>query len=510
MDVAALSAENARLKALLAQTQAALTEVEEARRRLEVIVGELRRDKFGAKSEKLSADQCNLPLEDVEIAQGVLDAAQEKAEAAVKGKPAGDASTRNRNRGQLPAHLPRVERVIEPDSTLCPCGCGEMTRIGEDVSERLDLIPAQLRVLVTRRPKYACRRCSAAVAQAHAPEHVVPGGLPTEAMIAQVIVGKFGDHLPFYRQADIYARQGIRLDRATLGNWAGRACFHLQPIAAHMRQHLAAADRLFMDETTAPVLDPGRRQTKKGFFWAIASDDRGHGGRSPPIVLFRYAPGRSGAFAEQFLQGFGGQLLQCDGYDGYDRLTRIERPQGPWTFVKLMRNTKSPIAEAAVRQIAALYAVEATVRGMAPEHRLAARRDLSVPIIDALRPWFEKQLSMISSGSTLATDISYALTHWDGLTRFLDDGRLELDTNPVENAIRPVALTRKNALFAGHEVGAENWALLASIVATCKLSDVNPVAYIAATLEAILNGHPQSRIEDLMPWRFRKTSSPHA
>jgi transposase len=457
----------------------------------------------------------------VEIAQGILDAAQEKADAVSKGKSADGAPSRNRNRGQLPAHLPRVERVIEPESILCPCGCGEMTKIGEDVSERLDVIPAQLRVLVTRRPKYACRRCSAAVAQAHAPEHVVPGGLPTEALIAHVIVGKFGDHLPFYRQADIYARQGIRLDRATLGNWAGRACFHLQPIAAHMRQHLAAADRLFMDETTAPVLDPGRGRTKKGFFWAIASDDRGHGGPSPPIVLFRYAAGRSGAFAEQFLQGFGGQLLQCDGYDGYDRLTRIERPQGPWTlvhcwshlrrrFVKQMRNTKSPIAEAAVRQIAALYAVEATVRGMAPEDRLAARKEHSAPIVDALRPWFEKQLSMISSGSTLATDIRYGLAHWDGLTRFLDDGRLELDTNPVENAIRPVALTRKNALFAGHEVGAENWALLASIVATCKLNDVNPVAYIAATLEAILKGHPQSRIEDLTPWRFSKASNPDA
>jgi transposase len=519
MTIAALSEENARLKALLAQTQTALADAEEARRRLEVIVSELRRDKFGARSEKLSTEQHNLPLEDVEIAQGILDAAQEKADAVIKGKSADGAPPRNRNRGQLPAHLPRVERVIEPESTLCPCGCGEMAKIGEDTSERLDVIPAQMRVLVTRRPKYACRRCSQAVAQAHAPEHVVPGGLPTEALIAQVIVAKFGDHLPFYRQAEIYARQGIRLDRATLGNWTGRACFHLQPIAAHMRQHLAAADRLFMDETTAPVLDPGRRKTKKGFFWAIASDDRGYGGRRPPIVLFRYAPGRSGAFAEQFLQDFSGQLLQCDGYDGYERLTRMERPQGPWTlvhcwshlrrrFVKQMRNTKSPIAEAAVRQIAALYAVEAGVRGMPPEDRLAARKAHSAPIVEALRPWFEKQLSMISSGSTLAADIRYALAHWDGLTRFLEDGRLELDTNPVENAIRPVALTRKNALFAGHEVGAENWALLASIVATCKLSDVNPAAYIATTLEAILNGHPQSRIEELMPWRFRKTSSP--
>ena len=367
MNVAALSAENARLKALLAQTQAALAEVEEARRRLEAIVSELRRDKFGAKSEKLSADQCNLPLEDVEIAQGVLDAAQEKAEAAIKGKPAGGTSVRNRNRGQLPVHLPRMERVIEPDSTLCPCGCGEMSKIGEDVSERLDLIPAQLRVLVTRRPKYACRRCSAAVAQAHAPEHVVPGGLPTEALIAQVIVAKFGDHLPFYRQADIYARQGIRLDRATLGNWTGRACFHLQPIAAHMREHLAAADRLFMDETTAPVLDPGRRKTKKGFFWAIASDDRGHGGPSPPIVLFRYAPGRSGAFAEQFLQGFRGQFLQCDGYDGYDRLTRHRAAAGTMDARALLE----PFA-ATLRQADAQHEI-ADRRGRRPPDRRPLR-----------------------------------------------------------------------------------------------------------------------------------------
>src|SRR5947207_13831226 len=289
MRIAALRDENERLKALLAQTQTALSEhqgalaaSEEARRRLEVILGELRRDKFGAKSEKLRPDQFHLPLEDVEIAQGVLDAAQEKAAALIKGKSDGAARPPNRNRGQLPAHLPRVERIIEPKSTLCPCGCGEMAKIGEDVSERLDVIPAQLRVLVTRRPKYACRRCSEAVAQAHAPEHVVPGGLPTEALIAQIIVAKFGDHLPFYRQSEIYARQGIHLDRATLGNWTGRACFHLKPVAEHMRGHLAAADRLFMDETTAPVPDPGRGKAKKGFFWAIACGDRGHGGQGRP------------------------------------------------------------------------------------------------------------------------------------------------------------------------------------------------------------------------------------
>jgi len=520
MTFASASEEIATLKAQLAQTQAALAESEEARRRLESIVTELRRETFGPKSEKLSREQYNLPLEDVELAQGVLDAAQEKAEAVIRGKTDGALRPRQRNRGRLPAHLPRVERVIEPESTMCPCGCGAMARIGEDVSERLDVIPAQFRVLVTRRPRYACRRCSGAVVQAPAPERVVPGGLPTEALIAQVVVSKFGDHVPFYRQAEIYRRQGIALDRATLGNWAGRACFHLQPIAEHMVSHLAAADRLFMDETTAPVLDPGRRRTKKGFFWAMASDDRGYGGTGPPIVLFRYAPGRGGVHAERFLHGFRGRYLQCDGYDGYELLTRIQRAEGPWTlvhcwshlrrrFVKQMRNTHSPVAEAAARQIAALYAVEASVRGAPPAGRLAARREQSAPIIAAMKPWLEKQLSLVSSASRLATDIRYALNHWTGLTRFLEDGRLELDTNPVENAIRPVALTRKNALFAGHEIGAENWALLASIVATCKLNDVNPIAYIAETLTAILDGHPQSRIEELMPWRFRKTSTPN-
>ncbi|MET4484387.1 transposase [Bradyrhizobium sp. F1.13.3] len=334
MSITALRNENERLRELLAQTQAALSEhqealaaSEEARRRLEVILGELRREKFGAKSEKLRPDQYHLPLEDVEIAQGILDAAQERAEAVIQGRSRSVPEGSHRNRGCLPAHLPRVERIVEPASTLCPCGCGAMTKIGEDVSKRLDVIPAQWRVLVTRRPKYICRRCSGPVVQAHAPEHVVPGGLPTEAAIAHVIVSKFGEHTPFYRQAEIYARQGIRLDRATLGNWSGRACFHLQPIADHMRRRLAMADRLFMDETTAPVLDPGRGQTKKGYFWAIVSDDRGRSGPSPPIVLFRYAPGRSVVFAEQFLDGFGGRFLQCDAYDGYDRLTEVVRPR---------------------------------------------------------------------------------------------------------------------------------------------------------------------------------------
>ncbi len=511
------SDEIAALKARLAEAEVALAQSEESRRRLEQIIDQLRREKFGPKSEKLSPEQRNLPLEDVELAQGVFDAAQEKATATLKASRP-DPDGVNRNRGHLPKHLPRVERVIEPKSTLCPCGCGEMAKIGEDRAERLDIVPAQFRVLVTIRPTYACRACAEAVVQAPAPDRIVPGGLPTEALIAHVIVSKFGDHLPFYRQAEIYARQGVRLDRATLGNWAGRACFHLQPVVERMRAHLARADRLFMDETTAPVLDPGRRRTKTGYFWAIAADDRGHGGQDPPIVLFNYAPGRGGLHAKKFLDGFEGRLLQVDGYAGYEQLGTLERAPGPWQlvycwahlrrrFVQAFQTTKSPVAEQAIASIARLYAIEKDLRGGDANRRHAERRERSKPIVNAMKPWLEAQLSRVSSGSKLAEAIRYALGHWAGLTRFLEDGRLELDTNPVENAIRPIALTRKNALFAGHEVGAQNWALLASLVATCKLNGVNPGAYIASTLEAIVAGHPMRGIDALMPWNFAQTSS---
>jgi hypothetical protein len=321
-----------------------------------------------------------------------------------------------------------------------------------------------------------------------------------------------------YRQAGIYKRQGIALDRATLGNWVGRACFHLRPIVEHMRERLKGAERIFMDETRAPVLDPGRKRTKLGFFWAVVADDRGHGGSDPPIVMFHYAPGRGGEHAVRFLEGYRGRFLQCDGYVAYDAPAALARPEGAWQlvhcwthvrrrFVKRLENDGSPIAEQALRQIAELYAIEASVRGHAPEARLAARTELAAPIIAAFRPWLEAQLSRIPQSSKLAEDIRYTLGIWTGLTRFLEDGRLELDTNPVENQIRPIALTRKNALFAGHEVGAENWAMLASLVATCKMSDVNPVDYLADTLCAILDGHPKSRIEELMPWKSPPASS---
>ena len=240
---------------------------------------------FGARSEKTCTEQYELALEDIEAAQEAVHAEDETDDRQISGKP----RPRNVNRGALPKHLPRIEEVIEPESTICACGC-ERHVIGEDVSERLDIVPAQFRVIVTRRPKYACRSCESGIIQASAPAHLIPGGMPTEATLAHVIVSKYADHLPLYRQAQIYSRQGIDLDRSTLAAWVGRAAFEPRPVYDALLANLKTSTKLFMDETTAPVLDPGRRKTKTGYFWALGRDDRPWGGDDPPGVAFTHRP----------------------------------------------------------------------------------------------------------------------------------------------------------------------------------------------------------------------------
>ncbi|MDF0603897.1 IS66 family transposase [Psychromarinibacter sp. C21-152] len=495
----------------LAASEDARARSEEALARLERMIAQLRRDKFGTRSEKASPEQQHLPFEDVEVAEGMLAAASEEAEKAL-----GDRKTsprkEKRNKGHLPAHLERIEQVIEPDSTLCPCGCGEMVKVGEDRSERLDVIPARFRVLATVRPKYICRNCAGVShTQAPAPEWLVPRGLPTEALVAHSMVSKFGDYLPFYRQADIYRRQGIDLDRTMLANWSGRAALLLQPVIDEMIARLRSSDHLQVDETTVPVLAPGTRKVRKDYLWAMLRDQRGWGGADPPIVVFHHSRTRSGEVAKGLLEGFAGGTLMVDGHPVYDVLADPKKTAHPWTtaycwthwrrrFVKFGQDTVSPICDEMVRRIAELYAIEKTIRGKAPDTRKAVRQKLSRPIVDALRPWLEARLQEVSSASELARHIRYGLKRWEGLTRFLDDGRLEMDTNGVENAIRPVPLTRKNALFAGSDDGAETWARIASLIGTCKLNNVNPEAYIAATLRKILDQHMQRDIDDLMPW----------
>lgn len=473
--------------------------------RLRQIIKELQRHRFGRRAESLPIDQLLLGLEDAEQIEAEGFAGEEAADPA---KRAERAWKRRHNRGSLPAHLPRVEQIIDIQDKTCPCCRGALHAIGEDVSERLDIVPAQFRMVVTRRPKYACRACEEVVVQASAPGRLVEGGIPTEATVAHVLVAKYADHLPLYRQAQIYARQGVNLDRSTLADWVGKAAFLLRPVHARLFERLKASDKLFADETTAPVLDPGRGRTRTGQLFAYARDDRPWGGSDPPGVAYLYAPDRKAEQTIRHLQGFVG-ALQVDGYAGYKVLAERNAVSLAfcWShvrrkFYELAQSGPAPIATEALARIAALYQVEADIRGRSAEERRAARQASSRPSVAALEPWLKVKLGLVSQKSKLAEAIRYALSRWQGLTRFLDDGRVEIDSNVVERAIRPIALNRKNALFAGSDGGAEHWAVIASLVETCKLNAIDPQAYLGDVIARIVAGHPQSQIDDLLPWAY--------
>jgi len=395
--------------------------------------------------------------------------------------------------------------------TNCPCCRAPMHVIGEETSKRLDVVPAQFRVIVTHRPKYACRACTDGVVQAPAPERLIKGGLPTEAMVAFVLVAKYAWHLPLYRQTQMLLAQGIDIKRAVLAFWVGYAAAELHPLWLRLREIILTAGKIAVDETTAPVLDPGRGRTKKGFFWAIARDDRPWGGTDPPAVAYTYAPGRGAVHALKLLDGYRG-IVQCDGYAAYKTIANAASGEAItlafcWShlrrrFFDIAESGPAPIASEALARIAALYAIEKAIRGRSADERRAVRQTRSKPFVLALKAWFAQQLTRVSGKATIAEHIRYALNHWDGLTRFLDDGRIELDTNIVERSIRPLVLNRKNALFAGHDQGAENWACIASLIETCKLCGVEPQAYLTDVLTKLVNLWPASRLDELMPWAW--------
>ncbi len=443
-DVAALTAMLIAAQAREAGKDAQIARKDERIERLEKLVAAFKQAAFGRKSEKTDPDQFDLALEDLETAMAAIHA-EDEADA-----PAGNRISKPRaiNRGSLPKHLPRVEEVIEPESLTCGCG-GCLHCIGEDVSEQLDVVPAQFRVIVTRRPKYACRACTDGVVQAPAPARLIQAGLPTEATVAHVLVSKYADHLPLYRQAQIISRQGIDLDRSTLADWVGRAAYELRPVFDALIADLKRSTKLFMDETRAPVLDPGsRNKTKTGYFWALARDDRPWSGSAPPGVAFTYAPGRGGAYAERILQGFSG-ILQVDGYAGYNRLIAADcicadiRLAYCWAharrkLIEITRNGSAPIAEDGVKRIGELYRIEAELRGLDPEARLAGRRERSAPLVADLQTWLAYHRARVATKSPLGEALAYIAKYWDGLKLFLTDGRIEIDNNSVERTIRPI------------------------------------------------------------------------
>jgi transposase len=380
--------------------------------RLQHLLLKLKRRQFGRKSEQLPEDQLLFSFEEIEATLAANAAEAGKQSPALREQ---QARRRRAGRGRLPAHLPRVEVVLAPEATACPCCRGPRVEIGVDAAERLDVIPAQFRVIATKRPKLACRACAGVVLQAPAPARLIEGGTPTEATVAHVVVARYADHLPLYRQAQILARQGLEIGREVLAGWVGAAAVEIAPVVARLREILLASARLFADETTMPVLDPGRGQVKKGYAWAIARDDRPWGGEDPPAVVFRYAPGRGAEHAGALLAGYKG-ILQCDGYAAYGSLAAPKDGEGGatlvycWSHVRreffdLAKNKTAPIAEEALRRIAALYVIEDEVRGKPPDLRRAARQAKSRPLVADLFAWLERQLARLPGGSPTAKAI---------------------------------------------------------------------------------------------------------
>ncbi|SRR5579883_398152 len=471
--------------------------------RLQLIIKKLQRAQFGRRSERVDGDQLALGLEDLET-----DLAQAQTHQPAPEAPAGESDRRPR-RKPLPDHLPREEVLLDLAAASCPCCGGALHDAGESVSEMLDWIPAVLRVVRIRRPKYGCRTCGK-LHQVAAPERPIAGGAATPALLAQVLVAKYCDHLPLYRQAKIFGRYGLDIERSTLAGWVGGACWWLDALHEKLCSEVFASDHLFADDTPIPVLDPGRGRTKIGRLWVYARDDRPWGGPAPPAAVFLFEPDRRAERPKTHLEQFKG-VLQVDGYAGFEQLTaRGEiRLAACWAhtrrnFYEVAQSTGSPIAAEALRRIGELYKVEEQIRGKSPALRLAGRRTWSLPIINAFHPWLERQLDQIPAGSGLADAIRYALVRWDALKEFLRDGRVELDTNTVERAIRPVALGRKNHLFAGSDGGGARWATACSLIETCKMNGVEPYAYLRDVLQRMVDGHPVNRLAELLPWAWKR------
>ncbi|MBV8765691.1 MAG: IS66 family transposase [Hyphomicrobiales bacterium] len=500
----------AELKAAELSVQLRTLEIE----KLKFQIARLRRMQFGRASEQISRriEQLALQLEELEttgaeeIAKTVTEAGEEPRRP--RGKP---------KRKPLPDHLPRQEIVHQPDANsacICPdCGAG-MARLGEDVTEVLDYVPGRFQVIRHVRPKYACKACDV-ITQAAAPAMPTPRGRATPAMFAHLLVSKYADHLPLYRQSEIYARDAVELDRSTLSDWVGQAVWLLAPIVDAIRRHVFAAEKLHGDDTPVPVLAPGLGRTRTGRLWVYVRDDRPFCGKAPPAAAYFFSPDRTGTHPAKHLASFSG-FLQADGYAGfsalYDPAADPSRRANAaivevacWAhcrrkFFDVWDGQKSPLAKEAIERIATFYAIEAKARFAPPAERLMHRAE-TAPLLAAFFDWASKVVTRLSAKSALAEAFRYTLKRQHALSRFLTDARLEIDNNIAENAIRGIALGRKNYLFAGSDAGGERAAAMYTIMQTAKLNDVNPEAYLRDILGRIANGHPINRISELLPWQ---------
>jgi transposase len=471
-------------------------------------IARLRRWRFGRSAERMEAalQQLQLALDDLRPLPEPQPLEQETLplEDSTHTPPGKRALRLRRVSRALPAHLPRETIVHAPSSCTCPeCGAA-MRKLGEDISEQLDFLPGTFKVLVHVRPKLSCAHC-ARVIQLPAPSRPIERALPAPGLLAQVIVAKYADHCPLYRQAGIYRRSGVELDRATLSEWVGGAAWLLAPLVDALGRYVLAPGKVHADDTPVPVLDPGRGKTKTGRLWTYVRDDRPAGGRDPPGVWYRYSPDRKAQHPQAHLRAFHG-ILQADAYSGFAALYQDERilEAACWAharrkFYDIYVANRSPIAAEAIARIGALYAIEREIRGRLPSERAAVRQERSGPLLDELHAWLSATLHTVSAKSPLAGAIHYALVRWRALTRYRDDGRIEIDNNSAERAIRPIVLGRRNYLFAGSDTGGERAANIYSLIGTALLNAMDPYLYLRHVLERIAE-HPINRIDELLPW----------
>ena len=471
--------------------------------RLKLLIAKLRRMQFGRKSEKLDRqiEQLELRLDELETSRAQqLAASPAPLAASVVNRAA------KRGRQPLPAHLPRETRKVLPKQEVCPdCG-GKLKQLGEDVSEILEWVPEHFKVIRQVRPKLACACCDKIV-QAEAASRPIERGMAGPGLLAHVLVSKYCDHLPLYRQSEIYARDGVELDRSTMAEWVGGCSRLLEPLVEALRRHVMSAEKLHADDTPVPVLAPGNGKTKTGRLWTYVRDDRPWGDQTPPAVWLAYTPDRKGEHPKTHLREFKG-TLQADGYAGYDAVYEDGRVKEAAcmahvrrSFYDLYEAHKSAVAKEALERIAALYAIEEEIRGRSAEARREVRTARSRPLLESLKQWFEETLGKLSTKSDTTKAIRYALKRWDELMRFCNDGHLEIDNNAAERSLRAVVLGRKNYLFAGSDAGGERAAAIYGLIGTAKLNGLNPEEYLREVLSRIAD-HPINRIEELLPWNL--------
>ena len=471
-----------------------------------LLIAKLRREQYGQSSERgrKLLDQLELQLEELEASA----AEDEAAAAPAEGTTVRPFTRKKPVRAPFPAHLPR-ERVVIPGPAACPCCGGKLAKLGETITETLEVVPRQWKVIQTVREKFSCRACEK-ISQPPAPFHVIPRGHVGPSLLAMILYAKFGEHQPLNRQSDSYAREGIDLDVSTMADHVGACTAALNPIFELIRRHVLAAERIHGDDTTVPVLAKGKTIT--GRLWTYVRDDRPFAGPDPPAAVFHYSRNRNGEHPARHLAGYDG-ILQADAYAGFGELYDGKRKPGPITeaacwahgrrnFFVIADTSKAPVAVEAVRRIDAIFAMERDINGLSAGVRLATRQQRIAPLIGELEGWMRAERARLSRHADTAKAMNYMLKRWPAFTRFLDDGRICLTNNAAERALRGIALGRRAWLFAGSDRGGERAAAMYTLIATAKLNGIDPQAWLADVLRRIAD-HPASRVHELLPWHWK-------